>query len=196
MLGMRTVEEPKYAVILETEKFEIRKYNKQLIAKTEVEGDWDEASSKGFRRIAKFIFGDNLAKSEVAMTSPVVNERSSKIAMTAPVVQENHGEKWSMYFIMPEEYTQESLPSPVDSNVQIFEKPEELVAVYKYSGFVNSEDFSGYEEKLRAWALSNNLEIVSGARVARYNPPWSVPFLRRNEIQFTVVRVESKNGSK
>jgi len=145
------IEEPKYEVIQADGSFEIRKYAPILIAETFVDGDMDEASSKGFRLIADFIFGNNQvsdlnASSKIAMTAPVTAEPvSRKIAMTAPARAEplsseatmQSAKKWRIHFVMPSQFTLANIPKPKNEAVTLREIPSKFLLVHSYSGFNN-----------------------------------------------------------
>ena len=183
------IEEPKYEIIHKAGEFEIRLYAPTLIAETEVEGDMDQASNKGFRMIADFIFGNNVSATQnpqkIAMTAPVTIE-SQKIAMTAPVTIESTGqavdERWRVQFVMPKEYTLETLPKPNNSAVQIRTIPAKVYAVYSYSGLSGEDKVKRYTQELENWIRSCDWRMTGTPQLARYNPPWTLPPFRRNEI--------------
>jgi hypothetical protein len=185
-LAMAT-EEPKFVLLEKAEAFELRQYPSLVIAEVSVEGSLDEISGKGFRLIADYIFGNNKAKSggseKIAMTAPVtVESHSEKIAMTTPVtVQQNDG-KWRMHFVMPAKYTLESLPVPNNPQVKLRLLPPRNVAVIIFSGIAGEYKTAKKTEKLLAWMGTKHLRPTSNPELARYNPPWTLPFFRRNEI--------------
>ena len=190
------IEEPKYNLIDQETPFEIRKYDPVLIAEVFVEGSRDEASNKGFRLIADFIFGNNEGSQKesqkIAMTAPVVVEPtndSKKIAMTAPVTIDQSDQKaWRVQFVMPKEYTLETLPKPKNSLVKIREVPSKYYAVMIFSGLNNQEKIENNTKLLKQWIGSKNLHPNGTPQLARYNPPWTLPPWRRNEI---LIEVES-----
>jgi hypothetical protein len=170
-LAMAT-EEPKFVLLEKAEAFELRQYPSLVIAEVSVEGSLDEISGKGFRLIADYIFGNNKAKSG----------GSEKIAMTTPVtVQQNDG-KWRMHFVMPAKYTLESLPVPNNPQVKLRLLPPRNVAVIIFSGIAGEYKTAKKTEKLLAWMGTKHLRPTSNPELARYNPPWTLPFFRRNEI--------------
>jgi hypothetical protein len=117
------IEEPKYLVLEKTPPFELRSYAPMILAEVRVEGDLDDASSQGFRLIAAYIFGQNQVSEKIAMTAPVAVEeqtvKSANIAMTAPVNIESNAGQWTVSFVMPSEYTMDTLPKPLNSKVQL-----------------------------------------------------------------------------
>nr|WP_314901315.1 heme-binding protein [uncultured Deefgea sp.] len=204
-------EEPKFEVISQNNHFELRRYPAILVAEVEVAGDMDTASGQGFRAIADFIFGNNIAvkpssaegSEKIAMTAPVtlspVNAPAEKIAMTAPVVLApakasapteipslQGAQQWRVHFVMPSSYTLATLPKPNNPAVVIRELPAKKWAVLKYSGFNTEAGTQKRIDELRAWMASQNLKAVGSPQLARYNPPWTLPVLRRNEVMFEV----------
>jgi hypothetical protein len=197
-LGMESamaIEEPKYEVRTSQAPFELRHYAPTLIAQTIVEGDMDAASNKGFRLIADFIFGNNLAAgseqaAKIAMTAPVtVEPQSSKIAMTAPVTIEpqlGSAQQWRIHFVMPSQYTLANIPKPKNSAVTLHELPSKYFVVHRYSGFNTVARVQEKTDDALAWAKQQSLKVVGTPQLSRYDPPWTLPMFRRNEIMVEV----------
>jgi hypothetical protein len=186
LIAMAT-EEPKFDLLEKSDAFELRQYHSMILAEVEVDGDLDEATNKGFRLIADYIFGNNTAKSgsseKIAMTTPVtVVPKSEKIAMTAPVSVEQVNGKWRMHFVMPSQYTLQTLPTPNNPLVSLREVPPKKLAVVTFSGWVSEEKNASKTAELLAWLASKKLKPIGTPELARYNPPWTLPFLRRNEV--------------
>ena len=191
-------EEPKYVVLEKSEPFELRAYAPMIVAEVKVEGDLDAASSQGFRLIAAYIFGQNQISEKIAMTAPVGIEakevdKSAKIAMTAPVtiesaksVDKSTNAQWTVSFVMPSEYTLVTLPKPINPQVLIREVPAEKRAVITFSGFYNEDKVQEKTRELQGWMKSKNLKSIGVPQFARYNPPWTLPFMRRNELMIQV----------
>jgi hypothetical protein len=200
MESAMAIEEPHYDVIVSQAPFELRHYAPTLIAQTIVEGDMDEASNKGFRLIADFIFGNNLAAgseqaAKIAMTAPVtVEPQSSKIAMTAPVTIEPQSEatsvasakQWRIHFVMPSQYTLANIPKPNNSAVSLHEVPRKYFVVHRYSGFNTMARVQEKTDETLAWAKQQSLKVVGTPQLSRYDPPWTLPMFRRNEIMVEV----------
>jgi hypothetical protein len=188
VVGVRTVEQTDYKVLHAADGMELRLYEPYLVARTYVEGELKQASNEGFRRLAGYIFGKNGGQRSIAMTAPVTTTRSEgeKISMTAPVVQEKQGGRWLMEFMMPGIYRREGLPEPLDSRVSIVEVPGRLVAAVRFSGAASEEDFDARTARLEEWIAGQGLKQRSTPRFARYDPPFTIPFLRRNEVHITV----------
>ncbi len=163
-----------------------------IVAETTVEGDLWSASNDGFRVIAGYIFGNNASvrgpgAEQVAMTAPVtVEPASERIAMTAPVTTERSGERFRMHFVMPSRYTLDTLPKPLDDRVRLREVPARRMAVLRFSGFTGEDKVADKTGELLARVRAEGLEAAGAPQLARYDPPWTLPFLRRNELMVPV----------
>ncbi|MDN3453494.1 MULTISPECIES: heme-binding protein [unclassified Psychrobacter] len=187
-------EEPDYTVLSQVDDFELRRYDEQLVAQTWVSGDQDSASREGFKVLADYIFGNNTASSggssKISMTAPVTMQadskesgnESQKIAMTAPVSMQQDNGKWRVQFTMPSQYTMQTLPKPNNPNVEIIEVPAQTYGVIKFSWLAGEEKVATKTEALQTWMQNQNLTPTGEPELARYNPPWTLPFMRRNEV--------------
>ena len=184
------VEQAKYTVTESdaNNMIEIRNYSPKIIAQTEVSGDRKEAISKGFRVIADYIFGNNTTSKKVEMTAPVMQQTSEKIAMTAPVMQQSDGNLWKVEFVMPSDYTIDTLPKPNNDSVKLIEVPQKRFVAIRFSGFAGNETLQTQTDILNAYIKNRNLEALSQPVYAFYNPPWTLPFLRRNEIMIEIAQ--------
>jgi len=181
------IEEAQYTVVKKEESFEIRDYASYILAETVVEGDQKSAGNAGFRRLFQYISGNNQSRSEVAMTAPVSqSKKGDKIEMTAPVGQQRVQDKWVISFMMPAAYTLETLPKPLDPAVTIRQVPPRRVAAVRYSGFWSEEGYLRNKSKLESWIRGMNLTAIGEPMWARYNSPFSLWFLRRNEVLIPV----------
>ena len=183
-------EEPKYTVLEKEPPFEVRSYAPMIVAEVQVNGNLDDASSQGFRLIAAYIFGQNQVNEKIAMTAPVTVEdqavKSAKIAMTVPVGIEPNAGKWTVSFVMPSEYTMDTIPKPINPLVQLRQIPAVKKAVIRFSGFYNQQKVDEKTLELEQWIKSRNLQSAGTPNFARYNPPWSLPFMRRNEVMINL----------
>ena len=181
------IEKAKYQVIEKEGKFEIRQYQPQIVAETVVDADFDEAGNMAFRRLFNYISGENRKKESIAMTAPVNQKSSSeKIAMTAPVNQQQSEGKYIVSFLMPSKYTMETLPEPLDSSVRLRQIPARKVAVIRYSGSWSRKKYEAKKALLEEFIKNKGLKITGQDIFARYDPPFQIPFLRRNEVLFEV----------
>ena len=192
------IEEPTFEVVRKEGAMEIRKYAPFIVAQTWLQGDMDEASSRGFRLIADYIFGNNVAVGErtaakIAMTAPVTmapEAASQKIAMTAPVTMAPQAaasapgasQRWRVHFVMPRQYTLATLPKPNNQEVQLEEVPAKWFAVLRYSGMNTNARVQQRNEEALAWVLAQKLTPLGPPQLARYDPPWTLPPFRRNEV--------------
>ena len=179
---MSNVEQPDYKLVTSEENIEIRDYPPMVLAEVEVSGERKQAINEGFRILADYIFGNNTTNKKMEMTTPVTQALSEKIAMTAPVLQEQLVDKWKVRFIMPKKYSLETLPKPYSKEVLLISLPARRFAVIRFAGLVSDENIKQYTRALEAYILAHTLKPVGGPLLAFYNPPWTLPFLRRNEI--------------
>jgi hypothetical protein len=181
------IEEAVYNVVKKDDKFEVRDYAPHILAETIVEEDFEEAGSKAFSRLFGYISGDNRSRDKLAMTAPVSQEpMGEKIKMTAPVGQQRVRERWAVSFMMPASYTLETLPVPEDPKVTLRQVPARRMAAVRYSGFWSEKNYLRYKMELDSWIHERGLTIVGDPIWARYNPPFTPWFLRRNEILIPV----------
>ncbi len=181
------IEKAKYEVIEKEGNFEIRRYQSQIVAETIVESDFDEAGNIAFRRLFNYISGENRKKESIKMTAPVNQKASSeKIAMTAPVNQQKAADKYSVSFLMPSKYTMESLPEPLNSNVRLREVPAQKIAAVRYSGSWSKKKYETQKILLEEFIKKKGLRIIGEDIFARYDPPFQLWFLKRNEVLFPV----------
>ena len=183
-------DEPEFNLAFKDNNLEIREYEPKVIAQISVIGDFDEASSKGFKVLANYIFGNNNGAGgslKIDMTAPVVMQPLSElIDMTAPVITEGENTKWKVSFIMPKKYTLNTLPKPNDKNIKIFSLPAEKYAVIAFSGLVRELSYNKQAKLLYNFIKNKNLTTLGPLQIARYNPPWTLPFFRRNELMIRI----------
>ena len=188
IVGIRSgTEEPSFTVERRIGDVEIRHYGARVAAQTTIDADEEKARNEGFRRLAGYIFGGNTDKTKIAMTAPVAQQKGRKIAMTAPVATERTktGE-WMIRFFMPSEHTLESLPTPNDDRVELVPVPPETVAVLTFSGVASLDAIAARTDELLS-TLRKAEVVTHGDPVTWfYDPPWTLPFRRRNEIAVAV----------
>jgi len=174
-LQIMATEEPNFDLIYKENNFEVREYTSRIIAQVKKVGNFDEASSAGFKSLADFIFGNNS-----------INNKSEKISMTAPVLAEEKNSKWFISFVMPKEYSLKTLPTPKNSEVMLTTLPREKFAVIVFSGLVRESSYGEKVKLLNNFIKKQKLIALGSVQIARYNPPWTLPFFRRNEIMIKV----------
>jgi len=177
------IEKAKYTVLEKDDDFELRQYETQIVAETYVEGSLKDSGDDGFRRLYAYISGDNKKKQSISMTAPVGQEASSrKIPMTAPVSQEKKNGQWRITFLMPGEYSLETLPEPLDERVKLKVEPGRLMAAVRYSGTWSEKGYKKNKALLEEFIENRGLVKKGPAIWARYDPPFMPWFLRRNEV--------------
>jgi hypothetical protein len=189
VFGIRTAEEPRHEVLVRDGRMEIRSYAPCLTASITTPGTFKGTQRESFTTLAGYIFGKNRSAAKMEMTAPVaMTAKSESIAMAAPVaMQEAEGNAWVMTFVIPSKFTLDTVPKPLDPRIQLQEKPGELLAVARYSGAFGEERGRRYEKELRGWlAAQGKYEAVGPARFSGYDPPWTLPFLKRDEVMIPV----------
>ncbi len=178
-----TIEQAQYSILESRKDYEIRLYPSHIVAETVVQGPYGKALNQGFRIIAGYIFGGNTRKESIAMTAPVIEKKTSiSIAMTAPVTASLDGGSHTIAFGMPRSYTLATLPIPNDPRIKIVTLPERKLAVKRFSWFRTSARVQSKKQELLA-ALKRDMIITKDEpEYAGYNPPWTPPWMRRNEI--------------
>lgn len=169
------IEEPEWQLLDTLDKVELRLYSANIQAHTRLDNSGE--TSAGFRRLAGFIFGGN--------------DRSQAIAMTAPVQQTLQGSEPLMAFTLPAEYALKDLPAPDDDRVVIVEVPEKTFAVIGFSGWATAAKVARYSKTLLKTLQQNSIAPVGAVNLNQYDPPWTLPFLRRNEISVEIPSVRS-----
>jgi hypothetical protein len=178
------VEEPAYRTVLKDGAFEVREYPRLLAAEVTVPGGQRDAASRGFRLLAGYIFGGNAGERKIAMTAPVAQHPTGEtIPMTGPVTQTRDADRWVVRFTMPSTYqTLDSLPKPNDPRVVLREIPPARVAVLRFSGWAWRSDVEAKNGALLAAVAAHHLHATGPVTLAQYNPPWTLWFMRRNEL--------------
>ena len=163
--AVNAIEEPQYEVITAWEEYsiELRSYAPRLLAVTTM----TEGQNNGFRVLAGYIFGGN--------------NNDQKIAMTAPV-QRSMDDSAEMAFVMPAEYSLADLPTPEDDRVSFREAPGYTAAVIQFNGWADMEKAEANWQVLQAFLTERDITITGEPSLNQYNPPWTLPFMRRNEI--------------
>ena len=170
------IEEPEFKILVDEGELQIRSYDEYLVAETAVGGSFDAASRKGFRLVAGYIFGEN--KNSIG--------QSEKIQMTAPVTVKPGNEGWVLHFVMPSNYDMSQLPVPNNNSILLKKIEAHYAAVIIFSGFTTDAKIKNKTEELKVWLKKKDFKIAGTQQIARYNDPFTLPWLRRNEIIFKV----------
>ena len=185
------IEEPAYTVVQTSDVFEVRQYAPYLVAEVVVPGPASEAGNQGFSLLGGYIFGKNKGERKLEMTAPVTQTAVAappvKLEMTAPVTQAVTPGGFLVQFVMPKGYTLATLPVPLDERVKLREVPGNRVAVIRFSGSWSQSTYEEQLQKLRTALAAAGLATAGEPVWSRYNGPFSLPFLRRNEIWLNLV---------
>jgi DNA gyrase inhibitor GyrI len=188
VFGMRSgTEEPPFTVLARLGEVEIRRYPPRLIAEMEVPGDEVAARNAAFRPLAAYIFGENQANERIGMTAPVA-QAGERIGMTAPVAQTGGEGRWRIGFFMPARYDAASLPQPKDPRITIRRVPEAEIAVLRFAGLPNPAAVAEAASRLEAGLASSEWRPDGPGGAWFYDPPWTIPGLRRSEAWRPVTR--------
>jgi hypothetical protein len=190
IFGVNDTEQLVYETLLSDKDKEIRLYDSFVKAQVQLTGNVSENRDDSFKILAGYIFGKNNKKSKISMTSPVVTKAiSEKIKMTSPVVIKQDKDQSQMYFKMPSKYTIDSLPQPDDDRVKISKEPKRIYAVITYSGSWNQDRFEDKKKELMDWIKGiGSYKVVAVAKYAGYNPPWTLPWFRKNEVLLEIAK--------
>jgi hypothetical protein len=185
-----SIEKPKYTVVMKSSGIEYREYEPYIVAETVVTDEFSDAGNEGFRRLFRYISGDNMVQEKIAMTVPVERAPASeKIAMTAPVERAPSANGWRVSFVVPSQYTLDTVPVPSDPRVKIRQVPARVVAALRYSGRWTNRNHSEKRSTLLDAIDSSGTRAVGMVSSAVYNPPFTPPFMRRNEVMVEIDRL-------
>ena len=185
--NLMAIEEAEYSVVMHDGKFELRDYKPYILAQVTVEGEFEAAGNKAFRDLFKYISGNNRSRNKVAMTAPVTQQDAGEeISMTAPVTQQESKGRYVVSFMMPASYTMETLPEPNNPAVRIRQVPSQRMATVRYSGTWSKRRYDENKSALDEWIKAQGLKVNGEPVWARYNSPFSLWFLRRNEVLLPV----------
>ena len=178
-------EQQAYEVVSQYDGFELRRYPSAVVAEISVDATFEQAGTVAFQPLVQYIGGRNRSRAQMAMTAPVV--QGQKIAMTAPVVQSAGSVGQHMVaFVLPAELTEATAPEPEDPRVRIRTVPESLTAVSRYSGRWSEASYDAHLASLLRDVAAAGLAVTGSPRFARFNPPFTPWFLRRNEVHVDV----------
>lgn len=187
IFGKPGVEIAPYTVSLNDDNIEIRHYEELVLVSTAMGNEMDD-NSGAFNKLFRYISGNNKGQAKIEMTAPVLMDpdasEGQKIAMTAPVImdQDENADQWTMSFVLPEKYTYETAPRPKDPEVVLKRIPTLKVAAITFSGLLDKNNVQKHRNELEQWIASNNYTVKGQYKTAGYNPPWTLPNLRRNEV--------------
>ena len=180
-------EEPAYTSVYRDGDIEVRDYAPMIVAEVQVQGSRERAPNSGFRPLADFIFGNNSPRQNISMTAPVTATRGESINMTAPVTStEGEGGTWTVGFVMPSEWTMETLPQPNNAAVSIREVPTRRMVAIEFRGGRTDRNLDEHLAELEAWMAENGYEAAGDPEYAYYSAPWVPTPFKRNEIMIEI----------
>ena len=180
------VEEPPFHTRLRDGPFEVRDYPALVVAEVTTAGDQRRAAGAGFRLLAGYIFGGNAHRERIAMTAPVTQTPVARVARPASPAQAGAAGEWVVRFTMPRRYALAALPAPGDARVRLRAAPPARVAVVRFSGLAAPGEVASETARLGAWMQAHRLRAEGAPALAQYDPPWTLWFLRRNEVMVPV----------
>jgi len=187
VVGIRSgSEQAPYQVIERVgDTVEVRRYPERLAAEAVAER---AARNQAFGLLFAYISGANRSSAKIAMTVPVaVDQGSETIAMTSPVATAATPDgRYAMRFFLPASYTLATAPAPNDPRVQIVSLPEATVAALRFSGSTNPGHVQARQQELLQLLEGSAWRPVEAPVALFYDPPWTLPFLRRNEVTVAV----------
>ncbi len=193
VFGKSSVEIASYHVLQSDnqQKIELRHYERLVLVSTPMVGGMDSGKNDAFYRLFGYISGKNTQRSEITMTAPVfldgANENTGvKIPMTAPVFMEDTIAQPTMSFVLPTSYTLDTAPAPQDPKIELSEEIDYTVAVITFNGMLARENIDKHTTLLQTWIEREGYKIVGIYKAAGYNPPFTIPSLRRNEVLIPV----------
>jgi SOUL heme-binding protein len=182
-------EEPPHTVVLDEGSFEIRDYPALALAEVTAPGDRNSAAYSGFRKLAGYIFGGNARKQSIEMTAPVIEARAGAgTAIADPTGSPPGGQGWVIRFVMPRQLSLAALPKPDDQAITLREAPPARVAVIRFSGLAGDGAVAAKTAELEAFVKERGLSPIGPPVIAQYDPPWTLWFMRRNEIMMPIRR--------
>jgi hypothetical protein len=180
--------EPPFTSVMRQGEFEIRDYATQVIAEVTVTEGRGDPANQGFRPLAGYIFGGNAPRAKIAMTAPVTRQHGTQIEMTAPVTRQAAGEAWKVRFIMPEGSVLATMPRPNDPSVRLLEEPGKRYAVVRFSGTTSNSVWQRRTTQLQGFLTAQRLTSIGTPVFASYDPPWTLPLMRRNEVWIEIAK--------
>jgi len=185
-LPTRNVPIPEYTVVTKATDYEVRQYPTFIIAETARE---ENEGKGGFNALFRFISGENSGRAKLSMTAPVLESNrgvGQKLAMTAPVLLKGDEGAGTMAFIMPAGISFDELPRPTDPGIALREVTAHKVAVIRFSGLAGEKTLKEKTATLLMALRRDGVAVRSTPTTAFYDPPWTPPFMRRNEVMVEI----------
>jgi len=171
VFGQESVEVAPYKVLEKSEPYELRHYESMVLITASMGGLDDQKSP--FYKLFGYISGDNKQEKEIPMTAPVFMDQSDTVMET-------------MSFVLPKEYDFKSSPIPTDKSIKLEEVINYTVATITFNGTLRQDNIQKHTSLLEQWIKEKNYQVIGSKKVAGYNPPFTIPMLRRNEVLIPV----------
>lgn len=197
-----SIASPTYTVLERKDAYEIREYEPYITAQVEVTGTYGETLNEGFRILADYIFGNNTKQTDISMTAPVIESESvsekiamtapvivrenETLAMTAPVIESGDDQTRTISFVMPFEYTLETLPKPNNPKIKIILQEAQNVAVLRFSWYRGNERVQKKKQALLSLLVRDGITSKNSPAYAGYNAPFTAPWLNRHEVMVEI----------
>lgn len=191
VFGKSTVEIAPYEVVEKDGPIEVRHYDELLLVTTPMPGGMGGDRGAAFGRLFDYISGSNVASSKISMTAPVFMQEpgeGEEVAMTAPVLMDDSGPRPSMSFVLPSSYTLDSAPRPTDPKVHLRRIADYEVAAIRFAWLLSEGNVRKHRETLQEWIAARGYRPAGPPLAAGYNPPWTLPMFRRNEVLIPIER--------
>lgn len=166
---------------------EVRVYENMILVSAPMDKNSKDGRKQAFMKLFGYISGENILNKKVEMTAPVLmsteQDKGTKISMTAPVFMGNENKNESvMSFVLPKAFTMQNAPKPIDPELQLNQLKDYKVAAITFSGLLSKNNISKHKEILDNWIISQGYNKTGAYKTAGYNPPFTIPFFRRNEV--------------
>ena len=188
VLTDRGVKEPSYVLERAMDGYEVRRYDSYLVAEVEIPPGTEDPLGVGFRMLFKYIDGANKGSRKIDMTAPVLRQEpaAEKISMTKPVFGRKEEGDTKVSFVLPADYNLQTAPLPEHEEIIIRKAPARRMAVLRFSGYANDALMEKKRRQLASLLSRDGLRPVGSFLMAYYNPPWTPPFMRRNEVMIEI----------
>ena len=191
VVGQSNVETAPYTLLKsdETKNIEVRNYQSMVLVSTSMAGN---SRNSAFRKLFRYIGGENEGATEISMTAPVImdeksgSKKGTEISMTAPVFMNENTNESLMSFVMPKRFTLATTPKPTNPDLKVSELKDYKVAAIQFSGTLSDSNVEEHTKILTDWITANGFTVAGEAVKAGYNGPLTIPMMRRNEVMIKI----------
>lgn len=180
IFGLRLGEEPEYYLIRSNGEKEIRKYSHLNLATISVpfNENPESAETKAYQALSAYLLGKNESAEHIEMTASILRE----------VTKLDDGDGFlTMSFILPNKYDLKNAPQPNDRRIKLHQRAAQMVACRSFNGPTDEKKVEKYGSELREWlGQYSSYRAEPQVKLAVYNRPQTLSFLRKNEVQIDV----------